>query len=65
MVELVVRRERARVVPAELMRISHELTPGSRYIEIPGAGHSAYFEQAETWNAKVLAFIDDVGSGAD
>ena len=56
--------EHDRVVPAELVRISHELTPGSRYHEIAGAGHSAYFEQAEAWNAEVLAFIDDVESGA-
>ncbi len=50
-----------RVVPAELVRISHELTPGSRYVEVEGAGHSAYFERPEAWNAAVLAFIDGVG----
>lgn len=49
-----------RVVPAELMRISHEITPGSRYVEVPGAGHSAYFERADAWNAEVLAFVDEV-----
>ena len=50
-----------RVVPAELVRISHELTPGSRYVEIAGAGHSAYFERAGEWNAAVLGFLGDVG----
>ena len=50
-----------RVVPAELVRISHELTPGSRYVEIADAGHSAYFERPEEWNAAVLGFIDGVG----
>jgi len=49
-----------RVVPAELVRISHELTPGSRYVEVEGAGHSAYFERPEAWNAAVLGFIDGV-----
>ena len=49
-----------RVVPAELVRISHELTPGSRYLEVPGAGHSAYFEDAAAWNRAVLAFVDEV-----
>jgi 3-oxoadipate enol-lactonase len=49
-----------RVVPAELMRISHELTPGSRYAEVAGAGHSAYFECATAWNRIVRRFIDDV-----
>lgn len=52
--------ERDRVVPAELMRISHELTPASRYVEIGGAGHSAYFERADEWNRAVRAFLDTV-----
>ena len=51
-----------RVIPAELMRMSHELTPGSRYVEVPDAGHSAYFERASAWNPEVLAFIDEVES---
>ncbi len=49
--------EHDRVVPPGLVRIAHELTPGSRYHEIAGAGHSAYFERAEPWNAAVLEFI--------
>ena len=56
--------ERDRVVPPELVRISHELTPGSRYYEVAGAGHSAYFECPEEWNAAVLEFIDGVEAGA-
>jgi pimeloyl-ACP methyl ester carboxylesterase len=52
--------EHDRVVPAELVRISHELTPGSRYLEITDAGHSAYFEDAAAWNRAVLAFVDEV-----
>ncbi len=50
-----------RVVPAELVRISHEITPGSRYVEIADAGHSAYFERPEEWNAAVLGFIEEAG----
>ncbi len=49
-----------RVIPAELVRMSHELTPGSRYAEVADAGHSAYFERPAPWNAEVLAFIDEV-----
>ncbi len=49
-----------RVIPAELVRMSHELTPGSRYAEVADAGHSAYFERPEPWNASVLRFIDEV-----
>ena len=50
-----------RVVPAELVRISHEITPGSRYLEVADAGHSAYFERPELWNAAVLGFIGEAG----
>lgn len=52
-----------RVVPAELVHRSHALTPGSRYAEIPDAGHSAYFERPDAWNAAVLAFIAGVEAG--
>lgn len=55
--------EHDRVVPAELVRISHDLTPGSRYVEVAGAGHSAYFERAEAWNEAVRSFIDAVEDG--
>ena len=53
-----------RVVPAELVRMSHELTPGSRYAEVADAGHSAYFERPAAWNAEVLSFIDAVEARA-
>lgn len=49
-----------RVIPAELVMMSHKLTPGSRYLQIPNAGHSAYFENASAWNNAVLTFVDEV-----
>jgi pimeloyl-ACP methyl ester carboxylesterase len=52
--------EHDRVVHADLIRISHELTPGSRLHVIPGAGHSGYFERPDEWNATVREFIDEV-----
>jgi pimeloyl-ACP methyl ester carboxylesterase len=35
--------------------------PGARVAAIPAAGHSAYFEHAEAFNALVEAFLDEVG----
>lgn len=52
--------EQDRVVPPALIRISHELTPGSRLHVIEGAGHSSYFERPGEWNSTVRGFIDDV-----
>jgi 3-oxoadipate enol-lactonase len=52
--------EMDRVVHPELIKISHRLTPGSRYIEVPGAGHSAYFETPLLWNSLVRDFVDQV-----
>jgi pimeloyl-ACP methyl ester carboxylesterase len=55
--------EQDRVVAPELIEHSHRLTPRSRFVRIPKAGHSSYFEQPEAWNEAVLSFIDDVESG--
>ena len=52
--------ERDRVVAPELIRIAHELTPGSRFHLVRSAGHSAYFEQSGDWNTAVIGFVDDV-----
>jgi pimeloyl-ACP methyl ester carboxylesterase len=57
--------EHDRVVAPELIRRSHELTPGSRFRLIPRAGHSSYFEEADTWNEAVLGFIDEVERGLE
>jgi pimeloyl-ACP methyl ester carboxylesterase len=37
-----------------------KIIPGSRVVEIPGAGHSPYFEQPEAWNETVLSFLSEV-----
>ena len=39
------------------MKAAHELVPGSRFEVIRGAGHSAYFEDPEAFNAVVLDFL--------
>ena len=56
--------EHDRVVHPDLIAISHDLTPGSRYHAIPDAGHSAYFERPAAWNAPVRAFLDAIEDGA-
>jgi 3-oxoadipate enol-lactonase len=43
--------------PPAAVRALHELVPGSAYEEIPGAGHSAYFENPDGFNACLAAFL--------
>ena len=57
--------EQDRVVHPDLIAISHDLTPGSRFHVIPGAGHSGYFERPAEWNATVRAFLDEVQAGEE
>ena len=52
-----------RIVHPDLIAISHDLTPGSRYHVVAGSGHSGYFERAADWNAAVRTFLDDVEAG--
>ena len=52
------------VVPAEAMAAAHAAIPGSRYVVIPDAGHSAYFEQPTAYNAAVRAFLTDAWTPA-
>lgn len=51
-----------RVVAPELVFRSHKLTPGSQIQIIERAGHSAYFERPDDWNAAVIEFLDRVES---
>jgi pimeloyl-ACP methyl ester carboxylesterase len=39
----------------------HELVPGSRFAEIPGAPHNVYYETADAYNAVVSDFLDTLG----
>jgi 3-oxoadipate enol-lactonase len=49
--------EHDEVMPVSLMEIAHRLIPSSKMIVAPGAGHSVYFEQPETFNHVVLEFF--------
>ena len=45
--------------PPKMVKVLHQLVPGSRYAEIPGAGHSAYFEAPELFNPLLMGFLDE------
>jgi pimeloyl-ACP methyl ester carboxylesterase len=47
------------IFPAPALAGSAGLIPGAIFAEIPGAGHSPYFEQPSAWNDAVLSFLLD------
>ena len=49
--------ERDRLFPPALVHAVAKLLPGARVAEIPGSGHSPYFEDAAAWNAAVGEFL--------
>lgn len=49
--------EHDEVMPASLMAVAQTLVPEARLVVVPGAGHSVYFEQPETFNHLVLEFF--------
>ncbi len=53
--------EHDEVMPPALMEVACSLIPGAQMVVVPGAGHSVYFEQPETFNRIALEFLADVG----
>ena len=47
--------------PPDIVADVHQLVKGSRYTELPQAGHSAYFENPAAFNQAVLHFLAEVG----
>lgn len=47
--------------PASIISAVSRLVPGSRYVEVPEAGHSAYFEAPGVFNDALVRFLDDAG----
>jgi len=45
------------VTPAPLIRALADALPDARYVEVPDAGHSVYFEQPERFNELVGTFL--------
>ncbi len=48
------------LIPPAAVHELATLIPGARVVEVPGAGHSPYFEQPEAWNDVVLSFLSKV-----
>ncbi len=55
---LLVVGERDPLFPPAVLRAAAAELPGARVVEIPGCGHSPYFEAPEAWNAAVAAFLE-------
>ncbi len=51
--------------PPDIVAKVHNTIPGSQYLEIPGAGHSVYFESPKGFNERVLAFLEASGVGGN
>jgi len=54
---LIVRGAESDVFSPEMAKRMHEMIPGSRLIEIPGAGHSVPADQPEAFERAVRAFL--------
>jgi 3-oxoadipate enol-lactonase len=52
--------DRDPLFPPPAIRAVADLLPDARLVEIPGCGHSPYFEDAEAWNLVVGRFLADV-----
>ncbi len=46
------------ITSPEMVRQAAALVPGASCHEMPGAGHSAYFERPTEWNETVLSFLN-------
>jgi pimeloyl-ACP methyl ester carboxylesterase len=45
------------LAPAHVMEMMSRRIPHSRFVKVPGAGHSAYFEKPEDFNRLVADFL--------
>lgn len=48
--------------PPALVADVQKLVKGSRYVELPDAGHSAYFESPAAFNRAIRSFLAEVGA---
>jgi pimeloyl-ACP methyl ester carboxylesterase len=45
--------------PAVIRSVAAELR-GAQVTELPGAGHSPYFETPDAWNEAIIAFLSGI-----
>jgi pimeloyl-ACP methyl ester carboxylesterase len=57
---LFVMGDRDPIFPPAAIREAAAQIPGARLVEIPGTGHSPYFEKAREWNSAVLGFLREL-----
>ena len=48
-----------RITPPAAIRMGYEMFPYARWLGVPGAGHSVYFEKPGVFNAALLAFFTE------
>ena len=48
------------VIPPGAVEVLASLIPGARYVSVPKAGHSVYWERAETFNRLVDGFLAEI-----
>ena len=49
--------ERDPLFPPAVVRAAADELPGAQLAEIPGTGHSPYFEDPDAWNAVLREFL--------
>ncbi len=54
--------ERDPLLPPPAIRAVADLLVDARFVEVPGSGHSPYFEDPDLWNALVGRFLDTTRS---
>lgn len=52
-----------RIAPPSAIRMGYEMFPSARWLEVPGAGHSVYFEKPDVFNAALLDFFSEYETG--
>jgi 3-oxoadipate enol-lactonase len=45
------------ITPPDMIEMCSRLVPGSRFYEVKGSGHSAYWEKPDEFNQVVLSFL--------